>query len=271
MRHMALQVAYDGTAFSGYQVQPKQRTVEGELKRALRQFTGQELSLICAGRTDAGVHAHAQLAAFHIDCPIPTERFAPALNRMLSGDVRVVQAFEIPADFSARFSARARHYRYLLMPHSQAPVFRNHAWQLDFELDLDKLAEAWLAVRGLHNFKAFCASGSYRKNFEIDVKWTRCWTHGDYIVLEIMAESFLYNMVRSLVGSAVDIARGRYPLSQLQQALNTQDRSLVRFTAPPQGLYLYHVIYPELPVSLIYKGLHDQPVPVGEIPLTLEK
>lgn len=270
-RQVALQIAYEGSLFHGYQVQPNQRTVESELRLALRRFLGHEPDLICAGRTDAGVHAYSQLVAFFTDSPIPIERYAQALSRMLPDEVQVIQAFEVPADFSARFSAKARHYRYLLAPLCQAPTLRQSAWQTPFEVPFEPLAEAWHSVRGEHNFKAFCKSGSYRNQFVINVRWTHCWQYEQYIVLEILAESFLYNMVRSLVGSAVDVARGRFPLSQIEKALATQDRQYVRFTAPPQGLYLYHVLYPELPQSLIVPGLHDWPVPVGEIPDSCEK
>ena len=270
-RQVALQLAYDGTHFHGYQVQPRQRTVESELKAALARFLGGAPDLICAGRTDAGVHAYAQLVAFFTESPIPIERYAAALTRILPGDIRVLQAFEVAEDFSARFSAKARHYRYLLAPLSQAPTLRHSAWQTPFAVPFDALAEAWHCVRGEHNFKAFCKSGSYRNNFVINVRWTHCWQYEQYIVLEILAESFLYNMVRSLVGSAVDVARGRYPLSDIAQALNTQSRSYVHLTAPPEGLYLYHVIYPDIPQRLIIEGVHDWPVPVGNIPDRFEK
>ncbi len=270
-RQVALQLAYDGTHFHGYQVQPQQRTVESEVKAALARFLGAAPDLICAGRTDAGVHAYAQLVAFFTESPIPLARYADALNRILPGDVRVIQVFEVAADFSARFSAKARHYRYLLAPLSQAPTLRHSAWQIPFDVPFDALAEAWHSVRGQHNFKAFCKSGSYRKNFVINVRWTHCWRHEQYIILEILAESFLYNMVRSLVGSAVDVARGRYPLSDIAQALATQDRKYVHLTAPPQGLYLYHVLYPEIPQTLIVPGVHDWPVPTGTFPDRFEK
>lgn len=268
---VALQVAYDGTHFQGYQVQPGCRTVESELKKALGRFLGHIPALICAGRTDAGVHAYAQVVSFQTTSPIPLERYAQALNRMLPGDVRVLQAFAVPADFSARFHAKARHYRYILAPMSQAPTLRHSVWQTPFAVPFESLAEAWHSVRGPHNFKAFCKSGSYRTNFDIDVRWTHCWQHEGYVVLEILAESFLYNMVRSLVGSAVDVARGKYPLHHIARALETQDRQHVRLTAPPQGLYLYHVLYPDLPVSLRVPGVHDWPVPEGNFPDSCEK
>lgn len=268
---VALQVAYDGTHFQGYQVQPNARTVESELKKALGRLLGEVPALICAGRTDAGVHAYSQVVSFQTDSPIPLDRYAQALNRLLPGDVRVLQAFAVPADFSARFHAKARHYRYLLAPLSQAPTLRHSAWQTPFEVPFEPLAEAWHSVRGPHNFKAFCKSGSYRTNFEIDVRWTHCWQHEGYVVLEILAESFLYNMVRSLVGSAVDVARGKYPLSHISRALETQDRHYVRLTAPPQGLYLYHVLYPDLSASLAVPGVHDWPVPRGDYPDSWEK
>lgn len=264
MRNIALQLVYQGTGFHGYQVQPGQRTVQSCLAEALQTLLQHEPALICAGRTDAGVHAYAQLVNFQTAHRLPVDRFAPALNRMLPPDLRVLKAWEVADDFSSRFAALARHYRYVLAPNQLAhPLLRDQIWYSAHQLDLELLSQVWASLEGEHDFRAFCSQGSYRQNFRIPIYWTRSWRHGELIVLELMGQSFLYNMVRTLVGTAVDIARGHFAPERLQQALTSGERALVGVTAPPQGLYLFNVIYPpEHGIELIDAGVHAWPVPV---------
>lgn len=264
-RHLALQLAYQGTDFHGYQVQPQQRTVQSELEHALERLLGHCPQTICAGRTDAGVHAYAQVVHFSTDHSLPLERLGLALNALLPGDLRVVRCFDVPPDFSARFSAVARHYRYLIGQHPVVPpLLRQHSWFYSRELDSILLQQNWESLQGRHNFAAFCKTGSYRENFEIPIHWVRCWPYGSFWVLEIIGQSFLYNMVRTLVGTVVDIARGHLSPEVLPRALEGGERRWVGTTAPPQGLYLYNVIYPpDLGLNLIQADLHDWPVPLA--------
>lgn len=266
MRNIALQIAYQGTGFYGYQIQPAQITVQSCLIAALQKLLQQEPELICAGRTDTGVHAYAQLVNFLTEHALPLERFAPALNSLLPPAVQVIQAFELPLDFNARFAALGRHYRYVLSARGQRnPMLADQLWQCRYELDLNQLKQSWLSLQGKHNFKAFCASGSYRTQFEIPIYWSRCWQHGPLMVLDIMGQSFLRNMVRTLVGTCVDIARGHLAPERLQQALQTGERKLVGMTAPAQGLYLFNVIYPpEFALNLMQPALQSWPVPLAD-------
>lgn len=268
LRNLAVQLSYQGTDFNGYQIQPgAPRTVQAEVQQVLARLLRHPPRLTCAGRTDAGVHAYAQVVSFETDKDFPVDRLAPALNSMLPPDVRAVQAWEVPAEFSARFSALARHYRYILRPQEATtnPHLRNSIWYCRHDLDFEKLRQGWLSLQGQHNFQAFCKSGSYRKDYEISVHWCNAWQWQGFWVLEIIAQSFLYNMVRNLVGTVVDIARGKLPPEQLQQALASGERQLSGSTAPPQGLYLYHVLYPAaLGFELLQPQLHSWPVPLAD-------
>lgn len=268
LRNLAVQITYQGTDFNGYQIQPGEpRTVQAELQTVLERLLRHAPRISCAGRTDAGVHAYAQVVNFQTAKDFPVDRLAPALNSMLPGDVRAIQAWEMPADFSARFSALARHYRYILRPHESTrnPHLRNSIWQCRYDLDFERLKQSWLSLQGQHNFQAFCKSGSYRDSYDISVHWCHAWQWQGFWVLEIIAQSFLYNMVRNLVGTMVDIARGKLPPEQLQLALDRGERHLSGSTAPPQGLYLYHVLYPAaLGLELLQPNLHNWPVPLAD-------
>ncbi len=269
MRNIALQLVYQGTHFRGYQVQPGERTVQSCLADALETLLKHQPQLICAGRTDAGVHAYAQLVNFQTEHRLPIERFTPAINHLLPPDVRVVNAWEVSADFNSRFNAQARHYRYILSSAQFTlqvthPMMREQIWHTGYSLDFKLLEQIWTSLQGEHDFRAFCAQGSYRQNYRIPIYWTRCWQHSGLIVLEIMGQSFLYNMVRTLVGTAVDIARGHLEPLRIAQALQTGERKLVGLTAPPQGLYLFNVVYPpEYRIELINQHIHAWPVPIS--------
>ncbi|MGV3522757.1 MAG: tRNA pseudouridine(38-40) synthase TruA [Candidatus Sericytochromatia bacterium] len=267
-RTLALHLAYQGAHFAGYQVQPQKRTVQSELLTALARFLPDAQRLICAGRTDAGVHAYAQLVQLDTHSSFPLAKLPDALNSQLPEDLRVIQAWEVPAHFSARFDAQARHYRYLIQLRS-GPVYphqRGLAWQCHFPMDTELLKRVWREVQGRHDFAAFCKSGSYREHKTvIDLRWSHCWQYGDWLVLELMAQSFLYNMVRTLVGTAVDIARGQLPPERMREALAQRDRRLVGHTAPPQGLYLFNVVYPPaFGLDLVRENLQGWPVPLAD-------
>ena len=265
-RHLAIQISYQGTHFSGYGSQPNLRTVEGDLRQALARLLGAEPLTICAGRTDAGVHAYAQLVSFSCQHGIPTERIVVALNKILAPDIRAHQVWEVDSDFSARHAAMARHYRYLIRPTVTAhhPLLRESVWHLQEALDFDCLKRVWLSLQGQHHFRAFCKSGSYRTHFDIHLPWTACWRYRDLIVLEVIGQNFLYNMVRSLVGTVAQIAAGGLPEENLALALQSGERRWIGRTAPPQGLCLYNVLYPpESGIEMLRTDLHDWPVPLN--------
>lgn len=266
MRNLALQLVYHGTDFHGYQNQPGQRTVQAAVETALETVLQTSCPLLCAGRTDAGVHAYAQVVSFQTDHRIPAERLVPALRSFLPADLAVVQAWELPADFNPRASAQGRHYRFLLQDGGPFnPVMREQVWHCPYPVDRRLLQQIWKSLEGTHDFKAFCKSGSYRQHYLSTIYWTRCWEHQGLIVLDILGRSFLYNMVRTLVGTAVDIARGNLPADTLSRAIATGERRLVGLTAPPQGLYLYNVIYPAAyGLHLVLPRIHNWPAPISD-------
>lgn len=247
LRHLGLHLVYEGTHFQGYQVQPGQRTVQGALEAALEKVLGHVCPTVCAGRTDAGVHARAQFVHFQTPHTFPLERLPLALQRHLPTDVAVLQAHELPFDFHARFSALSRCYRYFIQPQARPlPFNARYCWHYPYDFDVEKLFSLWPQLEGSHNFEAFCKSGSYRTQYQIEIEVARLEKGPNGLLcLEIQAQSFLYNMVRTLVGTVLDIARGRFPAERLQAILGTADRALVGLTAPPQGLFLWDVNYPK--------------------------
>lgn len=262
-RNIVLHISYEGTHFHGYQIQPGQRTVQSCVESALSRLLQQDISVTCAGRTDTGVHALAQVVNFKTNHSFPLAKFVPALRGLLPPDIAVVQAWEKPPEFHARFSALARHYRYWLQPSAPAnPFLRSRVWLCPWLLDVNLFQQAWKDLRGKHHFAAFCKSGSYRTNHDINVMWSDCLWQNGLLRCDIMADSFLYNMVRSLIGTTVDIARGRLPADHLQQLLQNPQRQQVGRTAPPEGLYLYNVIYPPtLELHLVQSAYMEQSAP----------
>jgi tRNA pseudouridine38-40 synthase len=245
LSHWALQLAYDGSRFQGFQALPGRRTVQGELERGLNKLLEQPIGVVCAGRTDAGVHAHGQVVGFSASLPFPPKRLSVLLQERLPADMAIQAAWQVPPHFHARFSARVRHYRYLLRPNKPLdPFAQNYSWQVPYPLEPECLAHAWSQLIGKHNFSAL-ARGSQSNPF-INV-WLAelSQTEQDW-ALDIVADRFLYSMVRFLVGTVVDIARGKLPKDQLQSIFAADSRRTIRIgpLAPPQGLYLCRALYP---------------------------
>lgn len=247
-RCLGLHLAYDGTAFQGYQVQPGQRTVQSELEAALKKVLGHPCATICAGRTDAGVHARAQFVHFRTSVNFPVKRLASALRAHLPPDMLVLQSIELPLSFHARYSALSRCYRYFLKPASTPdPFSARFGWHYPYSINRTLLQKIWLELKGTYDFRAFCRRGSYRTQTRIEIQQVSCTDLGNgWIQLDIQAQSFLYNMVRTLVGTALEIARGRFGEDHLRSLLEKPERQRIGLTAPPQGLFLWNVNYPPM-------------------------
>lgn len=264
---VVLSVAYDGTGFHGFARQPRQRTVGGELAAALAQMAQVEapVELVCAGRTDAGVHASGQVV--HVDLPqslveSPHRGVEPgdlswiarSLTRQLGPEIAVLDCRAAPGGFGfdARHSAVARRYRYSLLaaPAPPDPLLARTTWYVESELDLASLRLAADAILGEHDFAGFCrrpadaAAGSAIRRRVLDVRWARPSWHPGLLFFEIESNAFCHQMVRSLVGSLVAVGSGRAGGASIGERLRSGDRSGAPTLAPPQGLCLLGVRYP---------------------------
>jgi tRNA pseudouridine38-40 synthase len=243
VRTFRLTVAYDGTEFHGWQVQPGVRTVQGILEEALSKLSLAELSRLSgAGRTDAGVHARGQVASFSAVTRLPARALAPRLNRELPDDVRVLEADEDEPSFHARHSASARRYRYRLMRHEDL-LSRRFAWCPNRPFDADALERAVRALEGEHDFTSFQAAGvsPTRPVCRVLRAGWRAWDQG--IELDVIADHFLYHMVRNIVGTALAVARTADPAAGMRRVLAKLDRRAAGVTAPAHALSLEQVFY----------------------------
>ncbi len=245
MRNVLLTIAYDGTNYSGWQIQPNGVTIEEKLMEAFRRMDGSKVKIIGSGRTDARVHARGQKASVRLNSTVPTERLPFALNAKLPPDIVVTGAKEVPPEFHARYDAIGKTYKYRLYTGAfPDPIGRNHQYHIKEKLDFSLLQGALEIMKGCHDFKGFMASGSSVKTTRRTIDQIEVQpVDSEKTDIYIGADGFLYNMVRIIIGSTVDVAKGKISIEQLREALNKQKRELAGHTAPPQGLFLQEVRY----------------------------
>lgn len=238
-------IAYDGTNFSGYQVQPNKRTVQSEFESVLRKMhKGQEVKIVASGRTDAKVHAIGQVIHFDSVFTIRPDRWKHALNTMLPDDVQVILVEIVNSDFHARFDVTAKEYRYKLLTSKEGNVFkRNYSYHYHYPLDLEAMRDAATYLIGTHDFSSFCASRTGVKDKVRTIKQINIEKQSDELVFSFLGNGFLYNMVRILVGTLLDVGRGAMPPSEIENILAKKDRTQAGKTAPGHGLYLWKVFY----------------------------
>jgi tRNA pseudouridine38-40 synthase len=248
MRTIRLTLAYDGTEFFGWQFQPDCRTVQGTLEAALHQITQETIRVAGSGRTDAGVHALGQVVSFQTASRLSPAVLMKALNAVLPEDVAVLDLAEAPSGFHAIRDAVRKRYRYLIHDGRVPDVFRRrYAWHSFRRLDADAMQRAALALVGRHDFRSFETQGTPREStvrtvFELCVRRGESPNH-DLVTFEIEADGFLYNMVRTIVGTLVQVGRGARSETWPAEVLAARDRRLAGMTAPPQGLFLVEVEY----------------------------
>ena len=244
MRALRLTLAYDGTDFAGWQVQPDVPTVQGAVRDACARILGEPIKLTGASRTDAGVHALRQVASLVTTSTLEPAKLARGLNALLPDTVRVLEAREAPAGFDARRAAVGKRYLYLIDQARVAhPLLRRVAWQPRFALDVPAMRSALRSVRGKHDFSAFCAAPGRGRTPTCTVRSARIVSRGERLAILLSADSFLHHMVRNIVGSLVEIGRGAQSPSWMGGLLVGRDRTRSGPTAPPQGLVLVRVLY----------------------------
>ncbi len=235
---------YDGAGFAGWQQQARGRTVEAELKRALRGLTGKDHVVYGAGRTDAGAHAEGQVANFQFEGRIPTDRLAAALNAKLPEDVAVLTAEAVPDGFHARFSARWRRYRYRYLDRAARPALqRGRCRHVRGKLDVNAMSRAADALRGKHDWTTFCSASEPAGARVREMRSATVRRHGEFVELELVAEGFLRGLARGIAGALAEVGRGRKPAGWVGELLRERDRRLAPKTAPAGGLTLMEVIY----------------------------
>lgn len=240
---LRLDLAYVGCDFHGWQVQPYQRTVQGELGDCLKRLLGRTVLPVGAGRTDAGVHAHGQVAHLSVASVAEAERVERALAGMVPDDIAVRAVRRVSPAFNACMSATARRYSYHLL--LGRDIFRPHCWQLAKNLDRSALDQAAAALAGQHDFTSFCKARSLKEdNNTCLVDLCAFEWHNDSAILHVKANRFLHHMVRNMVGTLVEIGRGRREASDIPRILDARRRSAAGRMAPPRGLFLEHVDYP---------------------------
>ncbi|MFZ0959066.1 MAG: tRNA pseudouridine(38-40) synthase TruA [Candidatus Sulfotelmatobacter sp.] len=264
MRNLKLVLSYDGSEFSGWQVQPDAATVQGTLASAIGRITGEKVLPQGSGRTDAGVHALAQVASFVTESAVPTANFVKALNDILPAAIRVLEVTEVPADFHARHSARAKTYRYRIFRDSICPPFwARYVWHFPYSLDEDAMAPAAGLVAGEHDFTSFAAVDPERGRAGEEVSqghaqenvrekmpgnvrriFSSTWERqGVELVYTVRGSGFLHHMVRNLVGTFILVGKGTLQVADVTRILEAKSRAAAGATAPASGLYLVSVEY----------------------------
>ena len=243
-QNIKLIIEYDGTRYHGWQRQKNAISVQEEIETAIYKLTGEKCVLHASGRTDVGVHALGQTAHFHTSSRIPADKVSFALNSLLPDDIVIFHSEQVEPAFHARFDAAGKKYRYLIFNSRQPSAFqKNRACHVPVTLDLEKMQAAAEILKGYHNFRAFCASGSKTKTFEREIFDIQVCKEEKLIKLEVVGSGFLYNMVRIIAATLIEIGAGKRSLEDVQKAVETGQRHFAGKTVPAQGLYLVEVYY----------------------------
>jgi tRNA pseudouridine38-40 synthase len=241
-----LTISYDGTNYSGWQVQPNGCAVQQVVEDALEQLLGERVQARSSGRTDAGVHALAMAAAFTTSKNLPLKAFVEGVNRFLPADIAIQSARIVPEGFKPITMAHAKQYRYTIINSSiRSPLDRLYSWQVREPLDLAAMTEGARSFVGLHDFAAFRASNCVAKTTIRRIDSVQITRHGTCITIDVIGGGFLKNMVRVMAGTLVDIGKGRFKPSEIDRLLREGVRKEAGSTAPARGLCLIEVIYPE--------------------------
>jgi tRNA pseudouridine38-40 synthase len=245
MRNLKITLAYDGTGFCGWQVQPGRQTIQGLLQAALEQIEGSAVKVHGSGRTDAGVHALEQAASFHLTNPIPPENLRKAMNRLLPEAVRVLRVEEVPPDFHARYSARAKTYEYRIWREEICPpVVARFVFPFPYPLDEECMRQAAPRLCGTRDFRSLAASDSVPTESTVRTVFSSTLErHAGQLIYRVRGSGFLHHMVRNAVGTLLEVGRGNLTPNDIDRILEARDRSAAGPTAPARGLFLVEVEY----------------------------
>lgn len=244
MKRVKLTIAYDGTNYCGWQIQPNGITIEEVVNKALRKLTGENITVIGASRTDSGVHAMGNVAVFDTETTIPPERIAMAVNRILPEDIVVVKSEEVALDFHPRYCDCEKTYEYhIVNTRTLIPTKRLTNYFVSYELDIEKMRKGAAYLLGEHDFASFCNIKTDVENTVRTVKELEILKNNEEITIRISGNGFLYNMVRIIVGTLIRVGRGFYQPEQVKEILEAKNRKAAGVTAPPHGLMLMEIRY----------------------------
>ena len=244
MRNIKLTIEYDGKDFNGWQKQPNKLNIQGTIEKAIESIVGHEVNLTASGRTDAGVHSLGQVANFKTDSNIPIEKFAIAINSRLKKSIVIKSAEEVDERFHSRLNCKQKTYRYIINNSKQGTaIYRNLEYHISNELDVEKMQQAAKYFEGEHDFKAFKASGTSSKNSVRTIYKAEVYKKDEKVIIELTGSGFLYNMVRIISGTLVEVGMGKIQPEDVENIIKSQKRENAGKTLPAHGLYLVKVEY----------------------------
>ncbi len=244
MRNIKLTIEYDGKDFNGWQKQPNRLNIQGEIESAIEEITGEKIELFGSGRTDAGVHSLGQIANFKTNSNLPVEKMAIAINSKLKKSIRVKKAEEVSENFHSRYNCHKKKYRYIINNSSQgSAIYRGLEYHVPQKLDVEKMKKAIKFFEGEYDFKAFKSSGTSNKNSVRTIYKAEVRQSGERIIIELTGNGFLYNMVRIISGTILEVGLGKIKAEDIPNIIESKDRKRAGKTLPPHGLYLVEVMY----------------------------
>ncbi len=244
MRNIKLIIEYDGRDYNGWQKQPNHLNIQGEIEKAIQNVTREQVELIGSGRTDAGVHAFGQVANFKINSDFPIEKMATAINSQLKQSIRILKAEEVPLDFHSRYHCHKKTYSYIIDNSDQGTaIYRNITYHVSQPLDVEKMQKAVTYLVGEHDFASFKSSGTSSKSSVRTIYQAQVLKEQERVLIMLTGNGFLYNMVRIIAGTLVQVGLGEISPEEVKNILEAKDRQKAGKTLPPQGLFLMNVDY----------------------------
>lgn len=244
MRNIKLIIEYDGKKIGGWQKQPTKLNIQGEIEEAIKEITGENVELTASGRTDSGVHSLGQVANFKTNSCIEIEKIPYAINSKLKKSIIIKNAYEVDEKFHARYNCKGKKYRYIINNSQQgSAIYRDLEYHVPQKLDVLKMKEAIKYFEGEHDFKGFRASGTSSKSSVRTIYKAEVIEEGDRVIIELTGNGFMYNMVRIISGTIVDVGVGKIKPEEIPAIIEAKDRNKAGKTLPAYGLYLVEVYY----------------------------